>query len=294
MNRAMPRVVLAPPPEAVSAFLAGDPLEGAYALGYLTETHFALALDPDGRRTALAVRHDERPQPSLLVFGAPRALVVVLSDPAFATWRAGLRRARQDLWLVGRPEELEGLAGYFYPLERRTLQRHVVDAATLRADPAFRAGARQALGGAPAREERTGGGPAVRQLTGADAAALNRLYGLPGDDSFAAEELGRSAYVGACVIEESGTVTCIAAAGTHVTAPAQGIAAVGNVYTAPTWRDRGWATACLEALCRHHVDQGYRHIVLNVDEQNAPALAVYRRLGFRLHCTYAEVRAAAL
>ena len=81
----------------------------------------------------------------------------------------------------------------------------------------------------------------MRELTGADAAALNRLYGLPDGDSFAAEELGRSAYVGACVIEESGATACIAAAGTHVTAPAQGIAAVGNVYTAPAWRGRGWA-----------------------------------------------------
>src|SRR5947209_6309926 len=124
-----PRVVVAPPPAAVSAFLAADPLYGAYALGYLSPswarvTAFALAEDANGRAIALSVRHEERPQPFFFVFGERRGVLAILGDPTVAAWRRSLRRDGQEIWLAGQAEPLDACTGYFYPLERRILERH--------------------------------------------------------------------------------------------------------------------------------------------------------------------------
>ncbi|MGH7740592.1 MAG: GNAT family N-acetyltransferase [Candidatus Eiseniibacteriota bacterium] len=56
-------------------------------------------------------------------------------------------------------------------------------------------------------------------------------------------------------------------------------AQISGVYTPPEWRGRGFATRGVGELCRRMFEQS-RHACLFVNDTNAPALAVYRRLGF--------------
>ena len=56
-------------------------------------------------------------------------------------------------------------------------------------------------------------------------------------------------------------------------------AQISGVYTPPDQRNRGFATRGLGELCARLLDRS-RAICLFVNEGNAPALAVYRRLGF--------------
>lgn len=81
----------------------------------------------------------------------------------------------------------------------------------------------------------------------------------------------------------------VAAAGTHLYAPGEGAAAIGNVYTHSAWRGRGLARiatgATLAALAELET------VGLNVRAGNAAAIQVYESLGFRKYCEFFEALA---
>lgn len=79
-------------------------------------------------------------------------------------------------------------------------------------------------------------------------------------------------------------------AGVHVYSPVQRVAALGNVVTHPNWRGRGLATQTCAALCRS-LRETTNTIGLNVHEDNAPALACYKALGFVPVAAYEEMTA---
>src|SRR5438477_137558 len=79
----------------------------------------------------------------------------------------------------------------------------------------------------------------------------------------------------------------VSAAGTHVRSEGASIAAVGNVLTRLAYRGRGMATSCTSAVTEAALEQ-HRDVVLNVRHDNAPAVAVYDRLGYRTHGTFLE------
>jgi ribosomal protein S18 acetylase RimI-like enzyme len=83
----------------------------------------------------------------------------------------------------------------------------------------------------------------------------------------------------------------LAAAGTHLYAPGEGAAAMGNVYTHSAWRGRGLGRivtcATLGALAELET------VGLNVRAENAAAIRVYESLGFRKHCEFFEGLATA-
>lgn len=112
---------------------------------------------------------------------------------------------------------------------------------------------------------------------------LQELYRLGGGDAFAPYQLRDGVYYG---VEDDGRV--ISVAGTHLVAPSYGVAAVGNVFTHPDYRNHGYATICTSAVTEELLNQGM-DIVLNVGQDNAPAIRAYRRLGYREHCRYVEV-----
>jgi ribosomal protein S18 acetylase RimI-like enzyme len=58
-----------------------------------------------------------------------------------------------------------------------------------------------------------------------------------------------------------------------------------GVYTWPTARRRGLALSGVSALCREAFAAGADHVQLSVVEGNAPALALYAKLGFRPHAS---------
>jgi ribosomal protein S18 acetylase RimI-like enzyme len=121
-------------------------------------------------------------------------------------------------------------------------------------------------------------------LTLEDLDALRGLYALDPDfaKAFAPYQLADGVFYGVKVED-----TMVSVAGTHLVAPTERIGAVGNIYTHPAYRGRGHAASCTTAVCTELLARGLT-VVLNVGVHNAPALDLYRRLGFRKYCTYYE------
>ncbi len=80
----------------------------------------------------------------------------------------------------------------------------------------------------------------------------------------------------------------VAAAGTHIWSPAESVTAIGNVFTRPDQRGKGYATHCTAAVTRDALDAGISTVVLNVRRDNAPAIRVYEKLGFRCYHLFVE------
>jgi len=79
-----------------------------------------------------------------------------------------------------------------------------------------------------------------------------------------------------------------AAAGTHLIAPAESVAAVGNVYTRRDCRGRGFAGRVTGAVAAELRRMGIRTIALNVAHRNAAAITVYEGQGFTRYCAFYE------
>ncbi len=109
------------------------------------------------------------------------------------------------------------------------------------------------------------------------------LYGHASRTYFTPQRLKREIYFGVYV---GGTLA--AAAGTHVRSAQFGIAAVGNVLTRLAYRGRGMATSCTAKVTEVALDGGHPDVVLNVRQDNAPAISVYERLGFAVHASFVE------
>lgn len=75
---------------------------------------------------------------------------------------------------------------------------------------------------------------------------------------------------------------------TDVGNASQGVAQLQGVWIAPEFRGRGWAAGAVAAVCRLLLAR-YRVISLYVNDFNAPAIAAYRRAGFRPHNEFATV-----
>jgi len=121
----------------------------------------------------------------------------------------------------------------------------------------------------------------VRLLAPADLPALQSLYAVWPETVFTPFMFSCGVYYGAFVDG------CLAAvAGTHALSARHGIAVIGNVFTRPEYRGRGLGTAVTGAVARalmELMERGARDVVLNVREDNAPAIAAYSRLGFTVH-----------
>lgn len=126
-------------------------------------------------------------------------------------------------------------------------------------------------------------GPGARRLKASDGSALNALYGSEGAPSwYTAYHIQEGIY---CGVFENGQLVSVA--GTHVVSPQQGIGVVGNVFTHPRFRNRGYATLATGAVAAE-VLRLCGEAVLTVDPANVPAVAAYRSLGYREHCHMIE------
>lgn len=129
---------------------------------------------------------------------------------------------------------------------------------------------------------------AVESLGPGDLQALQRLFADGAEagqspDFFAPSMLETGIYYG---VREGEAL--IAAAGTHLFEPSEGIGAIGNVYTRRDRRERGLSTRVTGAVAAELVRRGTPTIVLNVNAENEPAKRVYTRLGFRPYCLFTE------
>jgi RimJ/RimL family protein N-acetyltransferase len=118
----------------------------------------------------------------------------------------------------------------------------------------------------------------VRQLTAADLPALRDLYASNPENTFSPDLFPQGLYFGAYQGE-----CIIAAGGTHALSPAQRLAVLGNIFTAPEARGQGYATVITASLVAALFKQHLSHVVLNVFEDNVQAIRVYQRVGFQTH-----------
>ena len=126
----------------------------------------------------------------------------------------------------------------------------------------------------------------VERLGADDVERLNTLFSWGGPAYYSAHQIEHTVIFGLSVAGR-----LVAAAGTHVVSPQHGVAAVGNVFTHVDYRGRGFAKACTSAVVAELLRLGCKDVVLNVRQDNAPAVAAYTALGFRVHCPYIEATA---
>ncbi len=80
----------------------------------------------------------------------------------------------------------------------------------------------------------------------------------------------------------------VAMAGTHLIARETHLAAVGNVVVHPAHRGRRLGTRVSHAVTQALIDSGITLIVLNVRQDNTPAIKTYARLGYKRVCEFLE------
>jgi predicted GNAT family acetyltransferase len=115
----------------------------------------------------------------------------------------------------------------------------------------------------------------VRRLVAADANDLNRLYAIEDEGlRYSGRQVVEGVYYG---VHQRGRL--IAAAGTHIFSRGEGVGVIGNVFTHPDFRGRGWGTAVTGAVAAY-LRQSCKLIVLNVDPANRTARHIYEQLGF--------------
>lgn len=123
---------------------------------------------------------------------------------------------------------------------------------------------------------------AVR-LDDADVHALHDLYAAYPESAFVPDQLTHGVFYG---VRDGDAL--LAAGGTHVVARQARVAAVGNIYTRPEARGRGYGAVVTAAVVADLSGHGIEEIVLNVAADNQGAARIYERLGFREHCQHLE------
>jgi RimJ/RimL family protein N-acetyltransferase len=123
----------------------------------------------------------------------------------------------------------------------------------------------------------------VRRLRSRDVRALNQLYNSDGAPTYySGKHVSEGVYYG--VYDRQALVSV---AGTHVISEQWSIAVVGNVFTHPAHRGRGYARLSTGAVTADLLGR-CRDVVLTVDPLNTPAVRAYQHLGYREDCQLLE------
>lgn len=249
-------------PTIIRRILDADRAWALYALGDLSPELFPLC-DWYGRlaaEPALILRFRGLAVPVLFALGAVNAVSELLAEAAWTT----------PVTLSVRPETLPAIRAWRTIEGQNAMWRMLLD-------PSHPS---------PQADRHT------HLLGWADLPDLERLYAdghSSGEapDAFVPEMLARGVFAG---IREGEAL--IAAAGTHLVAPGEGVAALGSVYTRRDRRGRGLAGRAVGTVVRELRRQGISMIGLNVADRNSTAQRVYAALGFRRHCAFYEGVAA--
>lgn len=127
--------------------------------------------------------------------------------------------------------------------------------------------------------------PVAFRLGGARLAELQSLYSLYAEAHFGPYQLIQGIFYG---VERGGRI--VSAVGTHLVSHAYSVAAIGNVFTHPDYRGRGYARACTAEVLRE-LRGRVQTVVLNVGAENAAAKHIYETLGFAPACEFYEAMA---
>jgi ribosomal protein S18 acetylase RimI-like enzyme len=241
-------------------FLNRDRALTAYALGDLDEAFWPQSLFygalKDGRLDSVVLFYRGFDPVVLAMFGEPDGARAILADVVLP----------DEIYYVV-PEELGGpLSERYMCPDRHTEWRMVLDARAFNA---------------PTLDAVRPIGPEQADLL----AALYRRAAAPGEEivAFSPWQIAHGVFYG---MWAEGAL--VATAGTHVWSQAEGVAAIGNVFTQPEYRGRGYATACTGAVMRDALAAGLDTVILNVRENNASAIRVYEKLGLRRYHLFIE------
>src|SRR5258708_5402644 len=123
----------------------------------------------------------------------------------------------------------------------------------------------------------------VRRLGLPELESVKRLYGMWTDQNQLPAQLSQGVYYGVYAGSE-----LVSVAGTHCVSSRYGGAAIGNVLTHISYRNRGLAATTTSAVVEELQRLGCDELVLNVRDGNDSARAAYQRLGFTPHCEFIE------
>lgn len=101
--------------------------------------------------------------------------------------------------------------------------------------------------------------------------------------AYSPEQLQRGVFFG---MEHRGKIVSLV--GTHVVSTKYKLAAVGNAYTHPEYRGKGYFRTCLSAVLHRLFDMGITDVVANVIQDNIPSLKGALSVGFKKYCSYWE------
>jgi ribosomal protein S18 acetylase RimI-like enzyme len=270
----------------VATLLADDPVWSAYAIADLQPAmtpYCRWFTHTDGDAHAVALIFDGLEPPVLFTKGDPMALAAALAGVALPT----------QVYLSVREEHAPVLAQWYDHRDQRHMWRMVWRERKWKTGNVLQqtASNRQSLASQSLNLPILPNGFQLRRLTGADVAAVKALFahgGLFTPDAFAAHQVELGVFYG--VEDEHGALAAVG--GTHVVDYAAQLAAIGNMYTRPGCRGRGFASAVLGAIVASLQADGVTTIVLNVDHRNPDARRIYERFGFVVHCPYIEGVAA--
>lgn len=198
--------------------------------------------------------YDAFDPPIVFIQGAEGRCEAVLAEPEVVA-------ATSRAWLNVQPEHLPLVARVFPSFDSRAMVRMVLD--------------REQFGPVAV--------PGLVRLGPPDVGELDELYAEDRPAFFLPSQLHSGVYHG---VRDNGRL--VAVAGTHVVSRQAAVAALGNVYTRPDYRGRGYGAAVTSAVTAELFARGITTIVLNIVASNDAARRVYERLGFREYCVYYE------
>jgi GNAT superfamily N-acetyltransferase len=242
----------------IRALLETDRPWSVYALGDLSPKHAAFCTWLRSARAApaLALLYRGFTPPVLFTLGAVAAVAELLHE----------LEGEPAMHLHVRPEVVPLLEARYQVRHEKAMWRMLLDPVRFQPPPAG---------------ETTRLGPG-------DLSALEQLYA-DGESTgespefFSSGMLLEGVYYGVWEGNE-----LAAAAGTHLVVPAEGVGAIGNVYTRRDRRRRGLAGRVTGAVTAELLGRGLRTVALNVEQGNEAVARVYERLGFSRYCPFVE------
>ena len=239
--------------EEIYDFLKEDRLYAAYAICDLEPALFRqcewYAATRNGRLTALCLLFTGLPPDRVFLMGSEQDLEPVLAEFLSAS------RA----YVACKPQHLGALSRFYSLGKIEVMSRMVLS---------------------PERFTSTDG--PVQRLGPSDVYSLQELYRCYGEVAFAPYQLDQGVFYG---IELDGNL--VATAGTHLVSREYRLGIVGNVFTHPDYRGKGYAEACTSAVVEELLSLSL-DVVLNVGQRNEVASRLYRRLGFEVYCSFVE------
>lgn len=254
----------------IVAFLQRDLVLAAYAIGDLEPEHFSFCTwyvaEAGNQLDALTLLYQRLDPPVMLTIGEAPGIATIFDEVALP----------EHVYMAAQTAHLPVFEWYYDFSDDRIRPMLRMDLAPM----AFRMTC-----DLPANIT-------LRRLSSADVPAIQALFAAGGPytpDAFSSPQVEEGVFFGlesqALTQIEPGPL--IAVAGTHLVASTMSIAAVGNIYTHPAHRGRGYGQLVTSAVTAELLKRNLQ-VVLNVDEDNIAAVQLYEKLGYRVHCAFFE------